>query len=127
MTSTPFGRLINDPNDVEIMLRRAQAALLCPWMDPSAFVPMTLDQLKAILNRENDSDGSYASDSDFPNGSSAVNKIPLKFSRNTICVEIKDPDASSLSFIDLPGKEFFYRTQRAILTLFYRTNSKRGT
>ena len=194
----PFGPRIENPSEVEIMLRRAQAALLCPWMDQTAFVTMGPDELKSILTRsragsvdtcpdvadvphnfaiENieagelessrcsspfgrpmdeppysrkspspsvssfgpmptqeptiaighgfyafgrrspfmhhhadinvDSESmSMPSTAPLPSASSPSQQYPLKFSRNTICVEIKDPEAVNLSFVDLPGELF---------------------
>jgi vacuolar protein sorting-associated protein 1 len=78
-TTVPFGRTIFDRDEVEVWLRRAQAAILNPNVPPSDFHGKTIDELR---NRRNS----------------------LKFSRNVICVLIKDPDATDLSFYDLPGK-----------------------
>ncbi|OJA13651.1 hypothetical protein AZE42_06890 [Rhizopogon vesiculosus] len=74
----PFGRTITDRNEVEIWLRRAQTAILNPHVPSSSFHTKTIEELKDTKNT-------------------------LKFSCNVVCVSIKDPDATELSFYDLPG------------------------
>lgn len=71
-----FGSVIKNKHEVEERLRRAQRAILNPSIDPQQFV-----------------DGSYT------NNISNVN-----FSVNCICVEIRGPNVTNLSFCDLPGK-----------------------
>jgi hypothetical protein len=42
----------------------------------------------------------------------AISKLSLqmlKFSRNAVCVDIHDPDATDLSFVDLPGTRWCHR------------------
>ncbi|KIJ53719.1 hypothetical protein M422DRAFT_222407 [Sphaerobolus stellatus SS14] len=70
-----FGAIMKNPRDVEERLRRAQRAILNPVVDPQQFL-----------------DGSYTN----PN-----NK--MNFSTNCVCVEIKGPNVTDLSFCDLPG------------------------
>lgn len=139
-----FGPRIDNPDDVELMLRRAQTAMLCPWLDPSVFVDMGPSELANLVghpqteNRdagldadakassppppEENGDDGYSIRSE-PYAASVIGTIneiracspvaavdcchPLKFSRNTVCVEIKDPDAANLSFVDLPGANRF--------------------
>jgi hypothetical protein len=78
-TTVPFGRMITNKSEVEVWLRRAQAAILNPDVPSSSFHAKTIEELRNMRNA-------------------------LKFSRNVVCVSIKDPDATDLSFYDLPGK-----------------------
>ncbi|KIJ12489.1 hypothetical protein PAXINDRAFT_171186 [Paxillus involutus ATCC 200175] len=75
-----FGTPITDRDDVDIWLRRAQAAILNPHTPAENFHKKTVTELRTI------------------NSTSS-----LKFSRNVVAVAIEDPDAIDLSFIDLPG------------------------
>ncbi|KAG2064867.1 hypothetical protein BDR04DRAFT_1130602 [Suillus decipiens] len=77
-TTVPFGRTITDRNEVEVWLRRAQSAILNPNVPSSSFHTKTIEELRSTKNT-------------------------LKFSRNVVCVSIEDPDATDLSFYDLPG------------------------
>ncbi|KAG1792765.1 P-loop containing nucleoside triphosphate hydrolase protein [Suillus plorans] len=76
--TVPFGRTITDRNEVEVWLRRAQSAILNPNLPSSSFHTKTIEELRSAKNT-------------------------LKFSRNVVCVSIEDPDATDLSFYDLPG------------------------
>ena len=84
-TSVPFGPILINPTGVEPILRRAQAAILNPNEDPQKFLSISEKQLQ-----------DYKTDKAFNNGT-------LKFSKNAVCIEIRDPDAVNLSFVDLPG------------------------
>ena len=77
MRNTQFGSIIKQPKEVEERLRRAQRAILNPSIDPQQFL-----------------DGSYTN----PN-----NK--MNFSANCVCLEIKGPNVTDLSFCDLPGTD----------------------
>ena len=77
-----FGPPIPDKHSVELWLRRAQAAILSPHIDHTDFYSKTLEELQAMRN-----------DPDV-----------LLFSKNVIEVEVKDPELTDLSFIDLPGE-----------------------
>ncbi|KAH7921346.1 hypothetical protein BV22DRAFT_1107246 [Leucogyrophana mollusca] len=79
-TDNPFGTLLTDKRQVDIWLRRAQAAILNPFTPPGTFYTKSYEELRAF-----NSSGT------------------LKFSRNVIHVDIKDPEATDLSFFDLPG------------------------
>lgn len=79
-----FGPCLTDKNQVELMLRRAQAAVLNPYISEEKFVEVSLERLKAPK-----ADGGK----------------PLLFSRNVVCIEITGPDLVDLSFVDLPGKQ----------------------
>ncbi|KAG1830238.1 P-loop containing nucleoside triphosphate hydrolase protein [Suillus variegatus] len=76
--TVPFGQTITDRNEVEVWLRRAQSAILNPNVSASSFHTKTIEELRSAKNM-------------------------LKFSRNVVCVSIEDPDATDLSFYDLPG------------------------
>ncbi|KAF8550164.1 hypothetical protein OG21DRAFT_451650 [Imleria badia] len=75
-----FGEIITDRNDVDIWLRRAQAAILNPDLDPKSFYQRNIQDLRSLTS---------------PNS--------LKFSRNVVSIFIEDPTATDLSFVDLPG------------------------
>lgn len=75
----PFGPRIEKKEDVERMLRRAQAAVLNPTLDVSHFVNMDDEELRASAKT-------------------------VLFSRNVVCVDLTGPGLVDLSFIDLPGK-----------------------
>ncbi|KAG1775502.1 P-loop containing nucleoside triphosphate hydrolase protein [Suillus placidus] len=77
-TNVPFGQTITDKSEFEVWLRRAQAAILNPDIPSSTFHTKTIEELRNMKNT-------------------------LKFSRNVVCVSIEDPDATDLSFYDLPG------------------------
>ncbi|KAF5352891.1 hypothetical protein D9757_012099 [Collybiopsis confluens] len=67
---------------VDLWLRRAQASILHPERPISDFQTMTLGELKRLRPGE----GSM-----------------LSFSRNVIQVRLEDPEATDLTFVDLPG------------------------
>ncbi|KAG1850388.1 P-loop containing nucleoside triphosphate hydrolase protein [Suillus subalutaceus] len=77
-TNVPFGQTITDKSEFEVWLRRAQAAILNPDISSSTLHTKTIEELRNMKNT-------------------------LKFSRNVVCVSIEDPDATDLSFYDLPG------------------------
>ncbi|KAF0343706.1 P-loop containing nucleoside triphosphate hydrolase protein [Gigaspora margarita] len=79
---TEFGSLIVDPNDVELMARRAQ---------------------KALLNPKQDSDKYFNWDFGSHNYEEDAQRNAVKFTKNVVCIEIKGPDVPNLSLIDLPG------------------------
>ncbi|KAG6805950.1 hypothetical protein H0H93_003771, partial [Arthromyces matolae] len=74
----PFGPVLTDKKDVELYIRRAQAALLSPQIPHEEFWTKKEKELKT---------GPRAFD----------------FSRNVVCVHVSDPDLTELSFVDLPG------------------------
>lgn len=76
----PFGDLITNPTDVEIQLRRAQAAVLSPSIDPSQFLTKSADDLQAL------------------------SRTFANFSRDVVCIDISGPELTNLDFVDLPGK-----------------------
>lgn len=70
-------KTVSHPKEVEIWLRRAQAAILCPDTDPSEFYKKSAEDLKRIQT--------------------------LPFSLNTIELLVRDPEGTDLCFVDLPG------------------------
>ncbi|CAG8447927.1 4186_t:CDS:2 [Dentiscutata erythropus] len=79
---TKFGESIDNPDEVEIMARRAQKALLNPTDNSDAYLDWEFENT------------SYDEDS---------KSNALKFTKNVVCIEIKGPDVPNLSLIDLPG------------------------
>ncbi|RIA95863.1 P-loop containing nucleoside triphosphate hydrolase protein [Glomus cerebriforme] len=77
-----FGDIINDPDNVEIVARRAQKALLNPYSSPEDYFNHDFENIN------------YVDD--------AVDN-ELKFTKNVVCLEIKGPKVPNLSLIDLPG------------------------
>ncbi|KAK0463456.1 P-loop containing nucleoside triphosphate hydrolase protein [Desarmillaria tabescens] len=75
-----FGGLILKKDQVEPMLRRAQWAVLNPKLSYAHVLGMSMHDM-------------------YHNLSSSA----LQFSRNVVCVDLKGPDLTDLSFIDLPG------------------------
>lgn len=73
-----FGPLIKNKGDVELALRRAQAAVLNPSVDQAKFLTKSARDLRQVTNE-------------------------LKFSRNAVCVQLSGPELTDLAFVDLPG------------------------
>lgn len=78
-----FGALIDNPADVELNLRRAQAAILNPHLTAESFLRNTREELSAASEHDK-----------------------LRFSRNVVCLDISGPGLTDLSFIDLPGTPY---------------------
>ena len=76
-----FIPVLTNRNQFEISLRRAQAAILNPDIPHDAFLQKTAQELK-----------------DIPQSDSS-----LKFSKNIISVDLEDPTATDILFVDLPG------------------------
>ena len=74
----PFGPVIVNKSEVELWVRRAQAAVLNPNRSPSDFYEMSQDYLKELSDN--------------------------RFSKNVVQINVHDPDATDLSFVDLPGQ-----------------------
>ncbi|KAG7087248.1 hypothetical protein E1B28_013229 [Marasmius oreades] len=77
-----FGTTITDPKELELWIRRAQAAILSPHREHEDFYVMNTDTIRTSLNND---------------------PKTLSFSRNIVGVEVKGPDAIPLTFVDLPG------------------------
>ncbi|KAI0746433.1 P-loop containing nucleoside triphosphate hydrolase protein [Daedaleopsis nitida] len=75
-----FGPRLFDKADVELMLRRAQAAVLNPDTPLHHFLAKDDKAIRL-----------------------PVFGHQLQFSRNVVCVELVGPDLADLSFVDLPG------------------------
>ncbi|KAK0211639.1 P-loop containing nucleoside triphosphate hydrolase protein [Armillaria fumosa] len=80
VTERKFGDLIMKKSQVEPMLRRAQWAVLNPKLSYEHILGMSMHEME-----HNPSNGT------------------LRFSRNVVCVDLKGPGLTDLSFIDLPG------------------------
>ena len=78
-----FGPVIENKSHVELWIRRAQAAVLSPHRPRSDFLAMSESEI-----REN----------------ARTDASILPFSKNVVQVSVKDPAATDLSFVDLPGK-----------------------
>lgn len=81
-SAVPFGPTLRAKSDVEIWLRRAQAAILSPHVRSETFHKLSYQELR----------------------NTAADRRTLKFSKNVVVVDIQDPDATDLSFVDLPGE-----------------------
>ncbi|TFY58284.1 hypothetical protein EVJ58_g6511 [Rhodofomes roseus] len=79
----PFGDILTDKGEVEMMLRRAQAAVLDTERPLSQFIVMDADELDSLSPRNSET--------------------ALPFSQNIVCVDISGPNLTDLSFVDLPG------------------------
>lgn len=80
-TVLPFGSKIYTRSDVELWIRRAQAAVLSPHRPPSDFLKLSEHELKTGVDPER-----------------------LQFSKNSVRVDIMDPESPNLDFVDLPGE-----------------------
>ena len=82
----PFSPKLTTPGDVELWIRRAQAAVLCPHLSRASFTSMSYDDLKAIADHTSD-------------------PAVLKFTQSVVVIDIEDPRGADLSFVDLPGTQ----------------------
>lgn len=78
-----FGPEINDPEKVEITIRRAQLAILNPSVDAAKFVDYDIPDKEV----------------ERPLGSMKQ----MAFSRNVVVLEISGPEVTDLTLVDLPG------------------------
>ena len=85
----PFGPKITNKDEVEIWLRRAQAAILCPHIQAADFHGKSKEEISLLQK---------------------VDQLMKGFSKNTIHVDVRDPDVTGLSFVDLPGMLNFWIT-----------------
>ncbi|KAF7350798.1 Interferon-induced GTP-binding protein Mx2 [Mycena sanguinolenta] len=81
VSEIPFGDLIRNRTEVEMMLRRAQLAVLDPGAEITRIMRMNLEELKEKLQ-----DGRTA-----------------EFSRNVVCIDLEGPELTDVQFVDLPG------------------------
>ena len=87
--TVPFGPKITDKEEVEIWIRRAQAAILSPHIQAADFHGMSKEDISQLQSTDHLGNG---------------------FSKNTIHVDVRDPDVTGLSFVDLPGMLNFWIT-----------------
>lgn len=80
-----FGPVLENIEDIELVLRQAQVAILNPKEKTESFLSKTSEELQF-----------YRTPQAFASGT-------LKFSKNTVVVEIRSEDGVNLSFVDLPG------------------------
>jgi hypothetical protein len=78
--TTAFSPTILDRNEVDIWLRRAQAAVLNPNQPPQGFTAISELEIRRLLDARNE-----------------------EFTTDTIVVRVLDPDATNLLFVNLPG------------------------
>ena len=83
-SSGEFSGIIRSKDQVELWIRRAQAAVLCPHLSSDTFKTKSREELKQLTD------------------SGLDNKV-LKFSKTAIEIKISDPEGSDLMFVDLPG------------------------
>ncbi|KIJ68778.1 hypothetical protein HYDPIDRAFT_107023 [Hydnomerulius pinastri MD-312] len=79
VSEVPFGDVIRNKEEVELALRRAQAAVLHPGTPATQFLGLSTEELRKVKSHS------------------------LPFSRNVVCIDLEGPDLTDLSFIDLPG------------------------
>ncbi|PBK94334.1 hypothetical protein ARMGADRAFT_90464 [Armillaria gallica] len=77
-----FGPVITDKDAVELWIRRAQAAILGRHRAKEDFSSMTTEELRSLATSDPQT---------------------LPFSKNIVQVELRDPQLTDLSFVDLPG------------------------
>jgi vacuolar protein sorting-associated protein 1 len=94
-TVLPFGSTIHLKSHVEISIRRAQAAILSPHRSEADFLSKNEHDLKTEVDPQR-----------------------LQFSKNSVRVEIMDPESPNLDFVDLPGERFVcYNENRSLIFL----------
>ncbi|KAK0220837.1 P-loop containing nucleoside triphosphate hydrolase protein [Armillaria nabsnona] len=77
-----FGPVITDKDAVELWIRRAQAAILGRHRTKEDFTSMSTEELRSLATTDSQT---------------------LPFSKNIVQVELRDPQLTDLSFVDLPG------------------------
>jgi hypothetical protein len=82
----PFGAPTNDPNQVEGLLRRAQLAILNPYVDDKKFFVKLSEE--EVRQAKSDSPPEKL-------------RKQLSFSTNLVCVDVSGP-VTDLAFLDLP-------------------------
>ncbi|KAI0327159.1 hypothetical protein GY45DRAFT_1309181 [Cubamyces sp. BRFM 1775] len=80
----PFSPKLTAPGDVELWIRRAQAAVLCPHLQRASIANKSYDELKVIADHN-------------------VDPAVLKFTQSVVVIDIEDPRGADLAFVDLPG------------------------
>ena len=85
VSNIAFGPPLTSNEDVEVVLMRAQAAVLNYPSSHTDFLTKDRNDLEY-----------YRSPAAFSNGTA-------KFSRNSVCLKVYDEECPDLSFVDLPG------------------------
>lgn len=83
--SKAFGPEITSKDDVEVWIRRAQAAVLCPHLPHDIFKDKTREDIQRLTDP-------------------IIDAKVLPFTRNRVVIDIKDPHGADLAFVDLPGE-----------------------
>lgn len=96
-----FGQVLHRKEEVESTLRRAQFAVLNPEVDHTKILAAPVEDLQNLATRPG-----------------------RDFSRDVICVELKGPDLTDLSFIDLPGVFLSFTLILQVFTVLFRNHSK---
>ncbi|KAI0641574.1 P-loop containing nucleoside triphosphate hydrolase protein [Trametes meyenii] len=79
-----FSPSLASQSEVEVWIRRAQAAVLCPHLALDIFKTKDRDALRALTD-------------------TATDPEVLKFTNDVVVIDIYDPHGVDLSFVDLPG------------------------
>ncbi|KAI0665753.1 P-loop containing nucleoside triphosphate hydrolase protein [Trametes maxima] len=82
--SVGFSPSLSSKSEVEVWIRRAQAAILCPHLAIDIFKTKDRDALRALTDATTD-------------------PMVLKFTNDVVVIDIYDPYGVDLSFVDLPG------------------------
>jgi len=100
-----FGPAITDKADVEIWLRRAQAAIMNPDIPLETFFNKTATECRDMARTD------------------------IGFSKNVVCIDIRGPGETDLSFVDLPGEQSILFNHKLSLTSLIcpRLDSKQHT
>ncbi|KAI0357284.1 hypothetical protein OH77DRAFT_1399650, partial [Trametes cingulata] len=79
-----FSPVLTNKADVELWIRRAQAAVLCPHLPRETFKNKNLDELRALTDVD-------------------IDRKVFRFTRSVVVIDIEDPRGMDLSFVELPG------------------------
>ncbi len=80
-----FSPELRNKNEVELWIRRAQAAVLCPHLPGDTFKTICQEDIKALTDTESGPE-------------------VLPFTKSKVVINIYDPEGTDLSFVDLPGE-----------------------
>lgn len=113
VTQHTFSPVLTDRGQVELWIRRAQVAILSLHRTLTDCQNLSEDQVKDIQKN-------------FPKDGRSM----LQFSKNFVCVDINDPDATDISFVDLPGQSNITLSYSAIIQTrsarSYRSSAEYG-
>ena len=82
--NTAFSPEITAKADVELWIRRAQAAVLCPHLPRERFQSMSREEIRQATDH-------------------TMDRKVRRFSDTVVEVKILDPNGTDLVFVDLPG------------------------